>query len=154
MGKNKIDSYEVGYGKPPKATRFKKGVSGNPKGRPKKLPDFGDELLREARSLITISDNGKRIRISKHAGVMKQLIHKALTGHINATRIYLPLIEQAVEKFVERAALSAGPQPTDAAFEMYKQIMTADDEELDETIKTLLDEMEQRERERKEGETK
>jgi hypothetical protein len=27
--------YEVGYGKPPSATRFKKGVSGNPKGRPR-----------------------------------------------------------------------------------------------------------------------
>jgi hypothetical protein len=26
---------EVGYGKPPKKTRFKKGQSGNPKGRPK-----------------------------------------------------------------------------------------------------------------------
>ena len=28
-------SYEVGYGKPPKETRFRKGQSGNPKGRPK-----------------------------------------------------------------------------------------------------------------------
>lgn len=29
--KNTSDSYEVGYGKPPKDTQFKKGVSGNPK---------------------------------------------------------------------------------------------------------------------------
>ena len=28
------DRYEVGYGKPPKNTRFKKGMSGNPGGRP------------------------------------------------------------------------------------------------------------------------
>ena len=28
-------SYEVGYKRPPKHTRFKKGHSGNPKGRPK-----------------------------------------------------------------------------------------------------------------------
>jgi Family of unknown function (DUF5681) len=143
------EGYEVGYGKPPKKTQFQKGISGNPKGRPKKAPGFWDELLREARSLITISDNGKRIRISKHAGVMKQLLHKALTGNINATRIYLPLIEQAVEQ----AALSADPQPTDPAFEMYKQIMTADEEELDETIKTLMDEMEQRNRMRKTSDT-
>lgn len=27
--------YDVGYGKPPVATRFKQGQSGNPKGRPK-----------------------------------------------------------------------------------------------------------------------
>ena len=30
-------SYEVGYGKPPKHTQFKKGQSGNPKGRPKQV---------------------------------------------------------------------------------------------------------------------
>ena len=28
------EKYEVGYGKPPSASRFKKGMSGNPKGRP------------------------------------------------------------------------------------------------------------------------
>ncbi len=30
------DDYEIGYGKPPKHTRFRKGQSGNPQGRPKK----------------------------------------------------------------------------------------------------------------------
>ena len=33
--------YEVGYGKPPKATRFKKGQSGNPKGRPRRQKTLG-----------------------------------------------------------------------------------------------------------------
>jgi len=31
--------YEVGYRKPPAAFRFKKGVSGNPKGRPQRRRD-------------------------------------------------------------------------------------------------------------------
>jgi len=36
MSGKSAEAYEVGYGKPPKATRFQKGKSGNPSGRPKK----------------------------------------------------------------------------------------------------------------------
>jgi Family of unknown function (DUF5681) len=59
--------YEVGYGKPPKATQFQRGVSGNPKGRPKKAMDFDTEFLRESEALITINEmeNEKAFRSSK-----------------------------------------------------------------------------------------
>lgn len=71
--------YEVGYRKPPKATQFKRGISGNPKGHPKKIVDFDTEIAREANSLITVNDNGKRKNISKLQGIAKQLTNKALT---------------------------------------------------------------------------
>jgi hypothetical protein len=45
MREKRSNSYEVGYGKPPKDTQFKKGSSGNPKGRPRKTLDFHLELL-------------------------------------------------------------------------------------------------------------
>lgn len=79
---NTSDNYEVGYGKPPKSTQFKKGVSGNPKGRPKKPLDFDEDLLRESRSLVTINENGQRRRISKLAAVFKQLTNKAASGKL------------------------------------------------------------------------
>jgi hypothetical protein len=117
--------YEVGYGRPPKETRFQKGISGNPKGRPKKVPDFDSELLRESKALITINDNGQRRRISKLEGIVKQLHNKALTGNIPATRIYLGLYQQALE----RAALSATQQSK--GLEMYDDVRKIPEEQLE-----------------------
>jgi hypothetical protein len=84
--KNTPDSYDIGYGKPPRDTQFKKGVSGNPKGRPKKALDFEHELIKESKSLMTINENGRSKRISKHKAVIKQLINKAMSGNIPAAR--------------------------------------------------------------------
>jgi hypothetical protein len=101
--------YEVGYGKPPKATQFQKGISGNLRGRPKKAPDFDTELIRESKSHITINDNGQRKRISKLQGIVKQLTNKAMTGNIPAARIYLAFYQQAQD----RAALSPTQRSSD-----------------------------------------
>jgi Family of unknown function (DUF5681) len=104
---NMSDSYEVGYGKPPRSTQFQKGVSGNPKGRPKKALDFDHELLRQSKDSVTINENGKRRRVSKHELVIKQLIHKAISGNIPATRTYLDRHQIASEKVVQLEAAQA-----------------------------------------------
>ena len=104
---NMPDSYEVGYGKPPRNTQFKKGVSGNPKGRPRKALDFNHELLRESRSSVIINENGKRRRVSKHELVIKQLIHKAVSGNIPALRTYFDRYQIASEKVAQLEAAQA-----------------------------------------------
>ena len=108
MSKKKApDSYEVGYGKPPRNTQFRKGVSGNPKGRPKKALDFDLELIRESESFMTINENGRQKRISKHGVAIKQLMKLAMTGSTQALRIYFGLHQQAHD----RKALAGGVQP-------------------------------------------
>ena len=102
-----LGDYEVGYGRPPKNAQFQKGVSGNPKGRPKKSLNFDDELIRECQSLMLINENGRQKRISKHGVAIKQLMKLAMTGSTQALRIYFGLHQQAHD----RKALAGGVQP-------------------------------------------
>jgi hypothetical protein len=62
------EDYEIGYGKPPKSRQFKKGVSGNPSGRPKKPSDSASELMKELQSKVTLLENGKPKKLSRGLG--------------------------------------------------------------------------------------
>jgi hypothetical protein len=77
MSKAKKD-YEVGYGKPPKSGQFKKGQSGNAKGRPKGTKDFVSALLKELSSSIFIIENGRRSKVTKGRAIAKKIVNDAL----------------------------------------------------------------------------
>ena len=78
--------YQVGYGKPPRHSRFKKGKSGNPRGRPKRSESFARLAQRTLNERIAIKENGERRVISKLEAVLKQLINKAASGDARAIR--------------------------------------------------------------------
>ena len=88
------NSYEVGYGKPPRSGQFRKGQSGNPKGRPKGARGV-KSLLDDALSKeITVSEGGKTSRVTKREALILSLITNALKGDIRAVGQVLKLIEQ------------------------------------------------------------
>jgi hypothetical protein len=125
------DDYEVGYGKPPKKSQFQKGVSGNPTGRPKKARDLGAALLREANSLITIHENGRNIRQSKHDVAVKVLLNGVMKGKSSDQRLYFSLYPQAFEKFAlvaEQAKNETGKCAKDLSDEMLAKIIFASQE--------------------------
>ncbi|RUV98956.1 MULTISPECIES: DUF5681 domain-containing protein [unclassified Mesorhizobium] len=88
------DDYEVGYGKPPKQSRFKPGRSGNPRGRPKEIRSIGTELIAELRQKVTIRENGVERRITKAAALAKSVVGRALKGDNRAFGELVKLLPQ------------------------------------------------------------
>lgn len=76
--------YDVGYGKPPKHTRFKPGQSGNPRGKPKRAKGLKTDLREEMAERVTIKENGKRIKVTKQRLMIKALAKKAANGDVKA----------------------------------------------------------------------
>jgi hypothetical protein len=77
---------EVGFGKPPTHTRFRKGVSGNPKGRPKGSRNLATVLARALEEKVVINENGRRRTVTKLDAAVKQLVNKAASGDLVAMR--------------------------------------------------------------------
>ena len=82
-----LEGNEIGYRKPPKNNQFKKGISGNPSGRPKKPSNSISELMKELQSKVTIHENGKRKAITRFSGINRQVVNKALSGNLSAARL-------------------------------------------------------------------
>lgn len=76
----KTKDYEVGYRKPPQRSRFKKGQSGNPKGRPRGSRSSAT-LLREILSeQVQVRENGNTRRVTKKELLLRNTVIKAVTG--------------------------------------------------------------------------
>jgi uncharacterized protein DUF5681 len=78
--------YNVGFGKPPQHTRFRKGRSGNPKGRPKGRRNLATVLERTLQEKVVINENGVRRTVTKLEAAVKQLVNKAAAGDLAALR--------------------------------------------------------------------
>lgn len=95
----------AGYGQPPRSTRFRKGQSGNPRGRPKnsrrEIPY--DTVLGQ---MVTIREGGRERRVTAAEAFLLQLTQKGLAGDSAAARASLEAIETAR---AARSDTDAGP---------------------------------------------
>jgi hypothetical protein len=99
----KNTGYQVGYRKPPANTRFKKGQSGNPRGRPKGALNLDTVLARALREQVIVQEGGRRKKITKLEAAVKQLANKAASGDLAALRQMVMLLDSADQRSQETA---------------------------------------------------
>ena len=88
-------SFEVGYGKPPRASRFTKGQSGNPKGRPKGSKNLAAVVLRECRQRVRVNGPGGSRTVTKLEAAVMQISNKAAQGEFRAARELFALVQRS-----------------------------------------------------------
>ena len=103
MAERKKD-YQVGRGRPPEHTRFRKGQSGNPKGRPKGRRDFNTEIEEVLSARVVVTENGKPRKVSSRQATLMRLREKALKGD---TRAMDRLLELATQHALVRESMRA-----------------------------------------------
>ena len=89
MPRDKKSDYEVGYGKPPRHTRFGKGQSGNPRGRPPGAKSFTTLLDEALNERVLVAENGGRRKVSKRQAIVTQLVNRAATADFRAMKMLL-----------------------------------------------------------------
>jgi hypothetical protein len=87
--------YEVGYGRPPAHTRFRKGQSGNPAGRRPREKTMPEALRKALSGKVVVTENGARRKVPRIEVAARQLANKAAAGDLGAIRLIVQLFPEA-----------------------------------------------------------
>jgi hypothetical protein len=107
--RNHEPDYQVGYRKPPRHTRFKQGVSGNPRGRPKGAKNLSTLVHEALDEQVVVAENGRRRKVSKRQAVIKQLVNRSAQGDLKAMQMLLGTMQD-----IERRGEA---EPAEATFD-------------------------------------
>lgn len=98
--------YAVGYAKPPKASQFQPGQSGNPSGRPRGRPSLDEIILEEAARIVKMSVGDKIAHIDRDRALVRKLFERGFAGDMRAMQLLFSLLARAQTRF----DVSDGPE--------------------------------------------
>jgi hypothetical protein len=96
--------YEIGRGRPPKATQWKKGQSANPGGLSSRSVDVAETIDKLLLTPVKITVNGESKRVAVLKVILEQLWNKAIAGDRRARAVFfrwLELAPQVADRTVE-----------------------------------------------------
>jgi hypothetical protein len=99
--------YEVGYGKTPRHSRFVKGQSGNPRGRPPGAKNMKTLLNKALGEVVVVTENGGRRKLSKREAIVTQLVNRSAKADFKAIQILLGMLRD-----IERDTDPHSSEPT------------------------------------------
>ena len=91
-----VQNYQVGDKCPPLHTRFQKGVSGNPAGRPKRKPTIHESVLKKLQTTVAVTMKGKLVKMNYMDLFITKAFEAGLTEGPQSKLLLLKMIEQAL----------------------------------------------------------
>jgi hypothetical protein len=83
------NDYEVGHGRPPKHTQFKKGESGNPRGRVDGSKNLATLIEQALERRVSFTENGRRRTITMREAIAIQLVKRAASGDAKSMNLLI-----------------------------------------------------------------
>ena len=113
--------YEVGYGKPPVATRFKKGNAANRRGRPRSSKNLATLLERALDEPVVIAENGERRKFTTRELVIERLVNKSAQADLRATKLLFEILGKVDPRAVAAPADAEASSLADEAIEQVRE---------------------------------
>jgi hypothetical protein len=88
------DADDIGFGRPPRATRFKPGCSGNPRGRPRGAKARRTIVEDLARELHWVTEDGHQRQRTTLELIILRLRAKALSGDLRAIEAFRGILDR------------------------------------------------------------
>jgi hypothetical protein len=104
------DEYEVGYGRPPVDTRFKKGKSGNPRGRPVGRINGKTMITRILSEKVPVRVGTKSRSMSKLEAMFQAHTNLAIKGDVRSFNIVAGHVAR-MGVFVDTTSETLTPSP-------------------------------------------